>query len=79
MKVVVTTVDFPHAYPPKGVRKCPPNYKPKDNEWVIELDDYTEEDIKEYFEKPQIWGRRHEDPEKEEYIRSNTSLMHNNT
>ena len=49
MRVIVTTVDFPHAYPPKGVRKCPPNYKPKDNEWVIEVDDYTEEDIKEYF------------------------------
>ena len=50
MRVIVTTVDFPHAYPPKGVRKCPPNYKPKDNEWVIEVDDYTEDDIKEYFE-----------------------------
>ena len=57
MRVIVTTVDFPHAYPPKGVRKCPPNYKPKDNEWVIELDDYTEEDIKEYFEKPGIEWR----------------------
>ena len=57
MRVIVTTVDFPHAYPPKGVRKCPPNYKPKDNEWVIDLDDYTEEDIKEYFEKPGIEWR----------------------
>ena len=49
MKVVVTTVDFPHAYPPRGVRKCPPDYKPKDNEWILELEDYTEEDIKKYF------------------------------
>ena len=58
------------------VRKCPPNYEPltsfKWYELVAELEDYTEEDIKEYFEKPQIWGRRHEDPEKEQYI----SLMH---
>jgi len=55
------------------VRKCPPNYKPQEGEYVVELEDYTEDDIKNYFEKPQIWGRRHEDPEKEQYI----SLMHN--
>ena len=54
------------------VRKCPPNYKTQEGEYICELEDYTEEDIKEYFEKPQIWGRRHEDPEKEQYI----SLMH---
>ena len=55
------------------VRKCPPNYRPQEGEHVVELEDYTKNDIKEYFEKPQIWGRRHEDPEKEQYI----SLMHN--
>jgi len=71
MKVVVTN-KCQKDHPPRGVRKCPPDYKPKDNEWILELDDYTEDDIKEYFEKPQIWGRRHEDPEKEQYI----SLMH---
>ena len=43
------------------VRKCPPNYKPKESEWVLELDDYSEEDIKEYF------------PEAEEQF---ISLMH---
>ena len=56
-----------------GVRKCPPNYNTQKGEYVVELEDYTENDIKEYFEKPQIWGRRHEDPEKEQYI----SLMRN--
>jgi hypothetical protein len=78
MKVVVWVKVGRLIYDIK-VRKCPPNYITKESEYIIEVDDYTEEDIKEYFEKPQIWGRRHEDPEKEEYIRSNTSLMHNNT
>ena len=32
------------------VRKCPPNYKPQEWEHVVELEDYTEEDIKNYFE-----------------------------
>ena len=32
-----------------AVRKCPPNYKPKEWEHVVELEDYTEEDIKEYL------------------------------
>ena len=49
MKVIVTTRTG-HSHPPQGVRKCPPNYKPKKSEWVIELDDYTDEDIKNYFE-----------------------------
>ena len=31
------------------VRKCPPNYKPQEGEYVVELQDYTDEDIKEYF------------------------------
>ena len=39
------------------VRKCPPNYKPQEGEYVVELEDYTEEDIKEYFEKPGIEWR----------------------
>ena len=88
MKVVVTITptstlineDMHEDWVDEGVdikvRKCPPNYEPltsfKWYELVAELEDYTEEDIKEYFEKPQIWGRRHEDPEKEQYI----SLMH---
>ena len=48
MKVIVTTRTG-HSHPPQGVRKCPPNYKPKKSEWVIELDDYTDEDIKDYL------------------------------
>ena len=80
MKVVVTISEPKYRDsrlvdldPPEiTVRKCPPNYNTQEGEYVVELDDYTEEDIKEYFEKPQIWGRRHEDPEKEQYI----SLMH---
>ena len=88
MKVVVTITptstlineDMHEDWVDEGVdikvRKCPPNYEPKTSfkwyELIAELDDYTEDDIKEYFEKPQIWGRRHEDPEKEQYI----SLMH---
>ena len=43
------------------VRKCPPNYITKESEYIIEVDDYTEEDIKEYF------------PEAEEQF---ISLMH---
>ena len=31
------------------VRKCPPNYKPQEGEYVVELEDYTREDIKNYF------------------------------
>ncbi len=43
------------------VRKCPPNYKPQEGEYVVELEDYTEEDINNYF------------PEAEEQF---ISLMH---
>ena len=32
-----------------GVRKCPPNYNTQKGEYVVELEDYTENDIKEYF------------------------------
>ena len=73
MKVIVTIEYEMNTWKNVSVRKCPPNYKPQEEEYVVELEDYTENDIKEYFEKPQIWGRRHEDPEKEQYI----SLMHN--
>ena len=43
------------------VRKCPPNYKPQEGEYVVELEAYTEEDINNYF------------PEAEEQF---ISLMH---
>ena len=36
------------------VRKCPPNYKPQEWEHVVELEDYTEEDIKNYFTKEDL-------------------------
>ena len=49
MKVIVTSRTG-HSHPPRSVRKCPPNYKTNEHEWIIELDDYTEEDIKNYFE-----------------------------
>ena len=32
------------------VRKCPPNYITEEGEYIIEVDDYTDDDIKEYFE-----------------------------
>ena len=40
-----------------SVRKCPPNYITKESEYIIEVDDYTDDDIKEYFEKPGIEWR----------------------
>ena len=49
MKVIVTS-RTEHSYPPRSVRKCPPNYKTNKHEWIIELEDYTEDDIKNYFE-----------------------------
>jgi len=43
------------------VRKCPPNYEPltstinfKWYELIVEVDDYTEEDIKKYFTKEDL-------------------------
>ena len=72
MKVIVS-IPITQLDPDISVRKCPPNYNTQEGEYVVELEDYTKDDIKNYFEKPQIWGRRHEDPEKEQYI----SLMHN--
>jgi len=61
MRVIVTTRTG-HSHPPRSVRKCPPNYKANEHEWIIELDDYSEEDIEEYFKKPGIewrgWARK---------------------
>ena len=31
-------------------RKCPPNYKTQEGEYICELEDYTDDDIKNYFE-----------------------------
>jgi len=55
-----------------AVRKCPPNYKPKESEWMIELDDYSEEDIKEYFSKEDLTAWQEEHGTEEQFI----SLMH---
>ena len=43
------------------VRKCPPNYKPQEGEYVVELEDYTDEDIKNYFSKEDLtaWKEEH--------------------
>ena len=51
-----------------SVRKCPPNYKvPFSNylgecEFICELKDYTEEDIKKYFTKEDLtaWKEEHD-------------------
>ena len=46
MKVIVTiNVAFDRSLDVE-VRKCPPNYKHKECEWVLEVDDYSEEDIR---------------------------------
>ena len=55
-----------------SVRKCPPNYKvPFSNylgecEFICELEDYTEEDIKEYFSKEDLtaWKEEHDEVQK---------------
>ena len=59
MRVIVTIIE---DLKDVRVRKCPPNYPTNgEGEFVVELEDYTEDDIKKYF------------PEAEEqYI----SLMH---
>ena len=63
---VIVTIEYERSWEAEGareitVRKCPPNYKPKENEWVIELDDYTDEDIKNYFSKEDLtaWKEEH--------------------
>ena len=50
MKVIVTVEYEMETWRTVTVRKCPPNYKTNEHEWIIELDDYTEEDIRNYFE-----------------------------
>ena len=37
------------------VRKCPPNYKPQEGEYVVELEDYTEDDIRDYLHPTHQW------------------------
>ena len=50
MKVIVTIEYEMNTWKNVSVRKCPPNYKPQEEEYVVELEDYTEDDIKNYFE-----------------------------
>ena len=50
MKVIVTTEYEMNTWRNVSVRKCPPNYKTQEGECICELEDYSEEDIKEYFE-----------------------------
>ena len=58
------------------VRKYPPNYKPKTSikwyELIVEVDDYSEEDIKEYFSKEDLTAWQEEHGTEEQFI----SLMH---
>tara|TARA_Y100000296_G_C4963234_1_gene152076 strand:- start:163 stop:372 length:210 start_codon:yes stop_codon:yes gene_type:complete len=55
MKVVVTIIMVNFIYGTNEdlkdvrVRKCPPNYKPQEGEFVVELEDYTDDDIKNYL------------------------------
>ena len=58
MKVIVTLISDPELEEYENpidikVRKCPPNYEQRYSsnqiEWIVELDDYTEEDINKYF------------------------------
>ena len=61
MKVIVTVEYEMETWRTVTVRKCPPNYKvPFSNylgecEFICELEDYTEEDIKNYFEIETMW------------------------
>jgi hypothetical protein len=59
MRVIVTN-KCQKDHPPRGVRKCPPNYKPKESEWILELDDYTEDDIRNYFSKEDLTAWKEE-------------------
>jgi len=47
-----------------NVRKCPPNYEPltsfKWYELIVEVDDYTEDDIKKYFTKEDLTAWKEE-------------------
>jgi len=61
MKVIVALINDPELEEYENpidikVRKCPPNYEQryssKQVEWIVELDDYTTEDIDKYFPEP---------------------------
>jgi hypothetical protein len=61
MKVIVALISDPELEEYENpidikVRKCPPNYEQryssKQVEWIVELDDYTEEDVDKYFPEP---------------------------
>ena len=62
---VIANIEYEHESGQEcqtiAVRKCPPNYKPQEWEHVVELEDYTEEDIKEYFSKEDLtaWKEEH--------------------
>jgi len=61
MKVIVTAEYVMNIWRNVSVRKCPPNYKIQEGEFICELGDYTEDDIKEYFEiDTQISGKNEE-------------------
>ena len=71
MKVIVALISDPELEEYENpidikVRKCPPNYEQryssKQVEWIVELDDYTTEDIKEYFSNEDLiaWKEEHE-------------------
>lgn len=60
MKVIVTIEYDKRLTKMIRVRKCPPEYKVRDKdyqeEFILELQDYTKEDIKEYFSNDKkIW------------------------
>jgi len=57
MKVIVTVEYEMETWRTVTVRKCPPNYRETfgkryegKEEYICELEDYTEDDIKNYFE-----------------------------
>ena len=46
---VIVSIPIYQLDPDLSVRKCPPNYNTQEGEYVVELEDYTEDDIKNYF------------------------------
>ena len=65
MNVIVTIECDKYLTKMIRVRKCPPNYRLRDKdyqeEFIVELQDYTKEDIKEYFSKEDLtaWKEEH--------------------
>ena len=49
MKVIVTIEYEMNTWKNVSVRKCPPNYKTQEEEYICELEDYTDDDIKNYL------------------------------